>query len=34
VTGLLGDQVDPSCIERLGFRDIDEDTLFYSAAAA
>jgi hypothetical protein len=27
VTGLLGDQVDPSCVERLGFRDVDGDTL-------
>jgi hypothetical protein len=28
VTGLLGNQVDPSCVERLGFRDIDGYTLF------
>jgi hypothetical protein len=27
-TGLLGDQVYPSCVERLGFHDIDGDTLF------
>jgi hypothetical protein len=28
VTGFLGNQVDPSCVESLGFRDIDGDTLF------
>jgi hypothetical protein len=27
-TGLLGDQVIPSCVERLGIWDIDGDTLF------
>jgi hypothetical protein len=27
-TGLLGNQVIPSCVERLGFWDIDGDTVF------
>jgi hypothetical protein len=28
VTGVLGDQLDPGCVERLGFWDIDGDSLF------